>query len=71
MLGPRLRERIYINIEKGIADDFELDTHEVRYPKGGKSLRRKKQTKRKKYTKKREHSKKLKTRKHKKHKKKI
>ena len=71
MLGPRLRKRIYINIEKGIADDFELDTHEVRYPKGGKSLRRKKQTKRKKYTKKREHSKKLKTRKHKKHKKKI
>ena len=47
MLGPRMRERIYVNIEKGKADDFELDTHEVRYPKGGKSLRRKKQTKRK------------------------
>lgn len=47
MLGQRMRERIYVNIEKGVADSKEFDTHEVRYPKGGKSLRRKKQTKRK------------------------
>ena len=68
MLGPRLRKRIYVNIEKVIIDDpkFETDTHDVRYPKGGKRTRRRKQTKRKKYKKKSEHSKKLKTRKHKK-----
>lgn len=66
MFGKKLRMAMFNNKERRIANDFDFDSHEVRYPKGGKRTRRRKQTKRKKYKKKREHSKKLKTIKHKK-----
>ena len=51
-LTQRVRVKIYNDIEKGIAEEFDLDSHEVRHPKGGKRTRRRKQTKRKRHLKK-------------------
>jgi hypothetical protein len=51
-LTQRMRVKFFNDIEKGIAEDFELDTHEVRDHKGGKRIRRMKRTRKKRHLKK-------------------
>ena len=50
--GKKLRMEMFNNKEREIANKFDFDSHEVRYPKGGKGTRRRKQTKRKRHLKK-------------------
>ncbi len=60
--GKRLRMEMFNNIERGIADEFDFDSHIVKF-KGGKRTRRRKQTKRKRHLKKGTKSRKTKRRK--------
>ena len=52
IFGKKLRMEMFNNKEREIANKFDFDSHEVRYPKGGKRTRRRKQTKRKRHLKK-------------------
>ena len=58
----KLRMEMFNNIERGIANEFDFDSHIVKF-KGGKRTRRRKQTKRKRHLKKSTKSRKTKRRK--------
>ena len=55
LFGKKLRMEMFLNIERGLADDPtlpELESHIVKDQRGGKRTRRRKQTKRKRHLKK-------------------
>ena len=52
MFGKKLRMEMFNNIERGIADEFDFESHIVKDQRGGKRTRRRKQTKRKRHLKK-------------------
>ena len=66
LFGKKLRMEMFLNIERGLADDPtlpELESHIVKDQSGGKRTRRRKQTKRKRHLKKSTKSRKTKRRK--------
>ena len=52
LFGKKLRMEMFLNIERGLADEFDFESHIVKDRRGGKRTRRRKQTKRKRHLKK-------------------